>query len=97
MTNYDWIGAASGLLLVVSLAAQCWKQWTARTTTGVSRWFFAGQILTSLGFVVYSALLRNWVFVATNVAILLSAVAGELILIVNRRRGAAPNLSHLGG
>lgn len=83
--NYDWIGAASGLVLVTSLAAQCWKQWAERTTRGVSRWFFVGQIITSTGFVIYSALLQNWVFILTNIAILLSAVAGELILWLNRK------------
>jgi hypothetical protein len=44
--KYDRIGAASGLLLLGSLGAQCWKQWTERTTQGVSRLFFVGQIRT---------------------------------------------------
>ncbi|MBV9695775.1 MAG: hypothetical protein JO005_02480 [Gammaproteobacteria bacterium] len=84
--NYDWIGAASGLVLVASLGAQCWKEWREGTTRGVSGLFFIGQMITSIGFVIYSALLRNWVFIATNVAILISAVAGQVILWLNRRR-----------
>ncbi|MBV9344453.1 MAG: hypothetical protein JO341_00320 [Gammaproteobacteria bacterium] len=84
--NYDWIGAASGLVLLTSLGAQCWKQWREGTTRGVSRLFFFGQIITSVGFVIYSALLHNWVFIATNIAILCSAIVGELILWWNRRR-----------
>ena len=87
--SYDWIGAASGLVLLCSLGAQCWKEWRERTTRGVSALFFVGQIITSVGFIIYSALLRNWVFIATNAAILCSALAGQGILWFNRRRRAA--------
>ncbi len=86
--SYDWIGAASGLLLFATLIAQCHKQWREQTAEGVSMLFFVGQTLTSVGFIIYSALLGNWVFIITNVLILLSAAAGQIILWANRRREA---------
>ena len=42
-----------------------------------------------MGFIIYSALLGNWVFIVTNVLILLSAAAGQVILWANRRRALA--------
>lgn len=86
--NYDWIGVTSGLILLTTLSAQCLQQWRQGTTKGVSAFFFVGQIMTSIGFVIYSALLGNWVFLATNCAILVSAIAGEMIFWANRRRTA---------
>src|SRR3546814_6572394 len=47
------------------------------TTAGVSHWLFTGQISASTGFVVYSALVANWVFVATNTLLLLAAILGQ--------------------
>jgi hypothetical protein len=55
----------------------------------VSRWLFVGQVCASVGFTAYSFLLSNWVFLFTNVAILITAIAGELIFIRNRRRAGA--------
>jgi MtN3 and saliva related transmembrane protein len=42
----------------------------------VSRWLFVGQLATSLGFTIYSALLGNVVFVVTNGLMVLNALAG---------------------
>jgi MtN3 and saliva related transmembrane protein len=81
----DVIGWASAMILLLTLGRQAWLQWRERRTRGVSRWLFAGQIAASSGFVVYSWLLSNWVFVVTNALILLTAVAGEGIYLRNRR------------
>ncbi|MGH8628089.1 MAG: hypothetical protein ACREV0_00190 [Burkholderiales bacterium] len=51
---------------------------------GVSKWLFVGQVTASLGFSIYSLLLKNWVFLATNLLILLSAIAGEVIYLRNK-------------
>jgi MtN3 and saliva related transmembrane protein len=45
----------------------------------------AGQIAASSGFIVYSGLLGNRVFVVTNALILVTAIAGEAIFLRNRR------------
>jgi MtN3 and saliva related transmembrane protein len=80
-----WVAAA---ILLLTLARQVYTQWRDRTSKGVSRWLFVGQCLASAGFIIYSSLLKNWVFVVTNALILVTAVVGEVIYLRNRR-GAA--------
>jgi uncharacterized protein with PQ loop repeat len=82
----DLLGWASSAVLLATLARQVRKQWREGTAEGVSRWLFAGQTTASLGFTVYSLLLRNWVFVVTNALLLLNAIAGLVIFRRLRRR-----------
>lgn len=82
----EGIGWASSFVLLLTIGKQIWKQWTEDTSRGVSRWLFAGQILSSAGFVVYSVLVRNWVFVVTNALLLVANVLGMLIVLRHRRR-----------
>jgi MtN3 and saliva related transmembrane protein len=56
------------------------------TTQGLSRWLFIGQLAASTGFIIYSWLLRNWVFVVTNVLMLATAAIGQWIFLRNVRR-----------
>ncbi len=85
----DWVGWASSAILVATIGKQVHKQWSEGRSEGVSRWLFAGQIAASVGFVVYSALVSNWVFVVTNALILCDAIAGLLIVRLHRRRARA--------
>lgn len=82
----DITGWASALILILTITRQVYKQWRTRSTAGVSSWLFIGQLAASTGFVIYSYLVQNWVFVATNAFMLLTAVAGQLIYRSNRRR-----------
>ena len=82
----DITGWASALILIMTISRQVYKQWRSRSTAGVSSWLFVGQLAASTGFVIYSYLVENWVFVATNAFILLTAVAGQLIYRANRQR-----------
>lgn len=86
MRAADWIGWASSLVLLATLTRQVWGQWQSRATSGVSRWLFVGQLMASTGFAVYSWLLHNWVFLVTNLALLITAVAGEWLYLINTRR-----------
>jgi uncharacterized protein with PQ loop repeat len=79
------IGWLSSLILIATIGKQVHKQWKSRTADGVSSWLFVGQCAASLGFTIYSALLRNWVFVVTNAVMLASAIAGLLIFRRNKR------------
>src|SRR5688500_16470122 len=72
----DIVGWTSSLLLLTTIVAQIGKQWRERSGEGVSVWLFIGQAGASLGFTIYSALLKNWVFTVTNALMLLSAVVG---------------------
>lgn len=81
------VGWAAALVLLATVGRQVWTQWRSGSTQGVSKWLFVGQTAASTLFLIYSALLGNAVFVATNALMLATAVAGELIYLRNRRRG----------
>ena len=81
----DLIGWAAATILLLTLGRQVYTQWRDSTSKGVSKWLFVGQCAASAGFIVYSWLLQNWVFVVTNVLILITAVTGEIIYLRNRR------------
>lgn len=85
MAPADWLGWGASAILLATLGRQIWVQWRERSTQGVSGLLFAGQIVASVGFTVYSWLLGNWVFVVTNAAILLTAVFGQWVYRRNVR------------
>lgn len=84
----ELVGWTSSAILLATLVRQVVKQWREGSSEGVSRWLFVGQTAASLGFTVYSALVRNWVFVVTNALILLNAIVGVLIVRRHRRQQA---------
>jgi uncharacterized protein with PQ loop repeat len=89
----ELIGWAAAAILVATIGRQVYTQWRAGTTAGVSRWLFVGQLSASAGFVAYSWLERDWVFVATNMVMLATAVLGQCIYLRNsrkNRRSATP-------
>jgi uncharacterized protein with PQ loop repeat len=73
------IGWASSGILLATLISQIYKQWKLGTRKGVSKWLFIGQLVTSVGFVIYSIGTGNTVFIVTNSLLALSAVAGIYI------------------
>lgn len=75
----DFIGWTASGILIATLVRQIHKQSKDKSSEGVSRWLFAGQISSSVGFVAYSWMMQNWVFIVTNSLILLTAVAGQWI------------------
>jgi uncharacterized protein with PQ loop repeat len=82
----ELIGWGAAAVLLATLIKQVHTQWRDHSSRGVSRWLFVGQIAASLGFIVYSWLVRNWVFVTVNALILVTAIAGEIIFLANKRR-----------
>ena len=86
MEPVDAVGWGASLVLFLTLGRQVYVQWRERSTQGVSHWLFVGQITASSGFVVYSVLVENPVFVTTNLFILAVAVLGQLVFRRNRRR-----------
>jgi MtN3 and saliva related transmembrane protein len=81
----ELIGWGSSAILLATLIRQVWRQWKERSTQGVSRWLFIGQLAASTGFLTYSVLVKNWVFVFTNAALLVTAVVGQAIYVRNTR------------
>ena len=54
-----------------------------KRSEGVSLWLFIGQIGASVGFVVYSVLVKNWVFSVTNGVLVANSIVG---LVITRRQ-----------
>lgn len=79
------IGWASAAILILTISRQVLKQYRTRSTAGVSHWLFIGQCAASTGFVIYSALVEDMVFVVANFFILATAVTGQFIYLRNRR------------
>ncbi len=73
------------MVLLATLIRQVYRQWSERSTQGISSWLFIGQLTASTGFLIYSFMLKNWVFVFTNAALLITAVAGQMIYQRNVR------------
>ena len=86
VNGIDALGWVSSLILVATIAKQIYRQWTAGTSEGVSKWLFLGQMAASAGFLVYSAQLGNVVFVVTNAVLLGAAMIGLSLLFHHRRR-----------
>ncbi|RYZ16197.1 MAG: hypothetical protein EOO70_05015 [Myxococcaceae bacterium] len=74
----DAIGWTASAILLATLVRQIVKQYK-EGGEGVSHWLFIGQSLASLGFIAYSVLLGNWVFIVTNSLILLTAIIGFVL------------------
>ena len=81
----DVLGWACSFLLVLTISKQVYTQWTSRSTKGVSKWLFIGQMIASAGFTLYSVLVHSWVFVVTNGMMCILATVGLAILLHHRR------------
>lgn len=86
MQYAELIGWTSSLILLATIARQVYAQWKTRSTAGVSHWLFIGQVAASTGFTVYSFLLHNWVYMVSNIALLITAVIGQIIYKRNTRQ-----------
>ncbi len=80
------IGWISSLILLLTIGKQVYKQWQEGSSEGVSKWLFVGQLAASLGFTIYSWLVHNWVFVATNALMLVNGLTGLSLVLYHRRR-----------
>jgi uncharacterized protein with PQ loop repeat len=80
------LGWVSSFILLVTVGKQVYKQWQEGTSEGVSKWLFFGQIAASIGFLVYSLMIWNPVFIVTNILMVFNSLAGLSILFYHRRR-----------
>lgn len=86
MTMQDWVGWIASAVLLFTLISQVRTQWKERSAKGVSAGLFAGQIAASIGFIAYSAMVGDRVFVFTNSAILATSLVGQVIYLRNAKR-----------
>ena len=82
------IGVASAIVLVITLLWQLRAQWKKGTSEGVSRFLFVGQLAASTGFAIYSAMIGDPVFVATNITL---GIAGSETCASLVRPSCAPS------
>ena len=82
----DALGWISSAILMATLSRQIYKQWQIGSSEGVSIWLFIGQVAASIGFTVYSLMVKNNVFAVTNALILLNALAGYGLTLWQRKR-----------
>jgi MtN3 and saliva related transmembrane protein len=82
------IGWAGAVILLLTVGRQVYVQWREKSSSGLSRWLFIGQISASVSFVAYSLLLGSWVFVVTNAAMLVTAIIGQIVFVRNRKADA---------
>ncbi|MGC2235390.1 MAG: PQ-loop repeat-containing protein [Pyrinomonadaceae bacterium] len=80
------IGWASSVILLLTLIKQVYKQWKDGETDGVSSWLFIGQLFASIGFTVYSFLVGNWVFTATNGLLTINNIIGICLYFHFRKK-----------
>ena len=73
-------------ILIATIGRQTYTQWRDKTTAGVSSWLFIGQLVASTGFVIYSAMLGNVVFVVSNCFLLAIAGVGQWLYKRNEKR-----------
>lgn len=86
MTNV--VGWLSTLVLLATLSRQVFIQWHDENSKGVSAWLFIGQMSSSVGFIAYSVLVGNKIFIVTNSLIAAVAIIGELVFLKNQKRTA---------
>jgi len=95
-TVTEAIGWISSFVLVLTIGRQVLKQYKEGKSEGVSKWLFVGQMTASGGFLLYSWLVKNWVFVATNAVMVLNGLAGYMIVRHHRRRAERMGTSETG-
>lgn len=83
------VGWTASVILLATLVRQIVTQVRDDSARGVSKWLFVGQIAASTGFVTYSAMVGDRVFVVTNVCILATAIVGQVVTLRRRRRARA--------
>ena len=83
------VGWTASAILLVTLVSQVRTQWVTGSTRGVSRRLFIGQSAASVGFLSYSAMVGDTVFIFTNACILLTALVGQAVDRRNRTRASA--------
>ena len=80
----DAIGWFATAVLILTIGRQVFTQWRDKTSAGLSKWLFIGQIVASLSFILYSWLLRNWVFTVANTAMLAIGITGQILYLRNK-------------
>jgi|GEM_PF-5470806 len=93
----ELIGWGSALILLPAFGLQTYRQWKNRhePVNPSALWFFVLVLIGTGGQVVYSWMVRNWVYLALNSALVINNVIG-LGIAIRRWKGDGPvGTSHL--
>ena len=91
MEPADVVGWMASAILFATVSRQVWKQWNEGQGEGVSHWLFIGQMAASAGFLAYSWMLDNWIFVVSNAFLLVAAMIGQAGLLRAQRKTRLAN------
>jgi MtN3 and saliva related transmembrane protein len=80
----EFVGWSASAVLVLTIVTQVYRQWQQGSSKGVSKWLFIGQITASGGFLLYSWLIHDLVFLFTNALMMMSATVGLGIVFWHR-------------
>jgi uncharacterized protein with PQ loop repeat len=88
--NPEPLGWLASVILLSTIGRQIWRQAHATSVEAVSKWLFVGQMAASTLYLVYSILVKNPVFIASNAALLVAGISGQIIYL-RKRRNPEPN------
>lgn len=91
MEPADVVGWMASAILFATVSRQVWKQWKEGQGEGVSHWLFIGQMTASVGFLAYSWMLDNWIFVVSNAFLLVAAIIGQIGFVRAQRKTRLAN------
>jgi MtN3 and saliva related transmembrane protein len=60
MNSIDWIGWLASIILLATIGRQVYTQWRTRSTAGVSKWLFIGQVAASVGFAISNCFITGF-------------------------------------
>ena len=82
----EFVGWTASAVLVLTIVTQVYRQWQQGSSKGVSKWLFIGQMAASGGFLLYSWLIHDVVFLFTNALMMMSAAVGLGIVLWHRTK-----------
>ena len=85
------IGWGSAFILLPAFGLQTYRQWKNRhePVNSSALWFFVLVLIGTGGQVAYSWMVRNWVYLALNSALVVNNGVG-LGIAIRRRKGSEP-------
>ena len=82
------LGWISSLIIIVTTGKQIYKQWQEGSSKGVSKWLYIGRLAAASGFLLYSVLVWNLVFLVVNTVMVINGLLGLAIVLYHRQREA---------
>jgi uncharacterized protein with PQ loop repeat len=82
----EFVGWGASAVLVLTIVTQVYRQWQKGSSKGVSKWLYVGQMAASGGFLIYSWLIHDMVFLFTNALMVMGAAVGLCIVWSHRAK-----------